>query len=167
LRRRHPRRLASHAPAVVNSQRQELQRPASHQRPDELRLHRAGSAARAAIVAEGLDPTIGYLHTDPRRSGKDSGAHALVLDLMEPLRPCADAAVLAVISEHTFAPDDLHVTTEGACRLNPQLARYVAAKVLGSELPGPQTSPSGGQRSQAKSVPRSSAWPAMRIGTSG
>ena len=87
---------------------------------------------RAAIVTEGLDPAIGYLHADPSRSDKDSGAHALVLDLMEPLRPCA--AVLAVISEHAFALHDLHVTTQSAYRLNPQLARYVAAKVLGSEL---------------------------------
>jgi CRISP-associated protein Cas1 len=95
------------------------------------------SAVRAAIVVEGLDPTIGYLHADPRHSDRDTGAHAFVLDLMEPLRPCADAAVLAIISEHTFARDDFHVTTEGACRLNPQLARYIAAKVLASEQSGP------------------------------
>jgi hypothetical protein len=107
------------------------------------------STTRAAIVTEGLDPAIGYLHAHPSRSDRDSGARALVLDLMEPLRPCA--GVLAVISGHAFAPHDPHVTTQSAYRLNPQLARYVAAKVLGSELPGPQSSSNGRRRRQAKS----------------
>jgi CRISPR-associated protein Cas1 len=46
------------------------------------------SQVRIAAVAQGLDPTIGYLHTSRR------GRVALAYDLMEPLRPRVDRLVL-------------------------------------------------------------------------
>jgi CRISPR-associated endonuclease Cas1 len=75
---------------------------------------------RIAAVSQGLDPTIGYLHTSrPRRV-------ALVYDLMEPLRPHVDRQVLAFLRSHTSAPSDFVLGTDGTCRLHPQLARRVA-----------------------------------------
>jgi CRISPR-associated endonuclease Cas1 len=77
------------------------------------------------IIAVGLDPSIGYLH------GNYGNKAALVYDLMEPIRPIADRAVLEFVQRHVFDPADFTLTKEGVCRLNPQLAqsvvRFVAA----------------------------------------
>lgn len=78
------------------------------------------SQARIAIVGAGLDPTIGYLHACR------PGRQALVYDLMEPVRPEVDRMVLEFICSRTFAPKDFVLTSGGACRLHPQLARLVA-----------------------------------------
>jgi CRISP-associated protein Cas1 len=84
---------------------------------------------RAQIVASGLDPTIGYFH------GSYRGKHALVFDLMEPLRPMVDRAVLGFVQRRVFKPGDFTLTREGVCRLNPQLARsVVATAALPSDL---------------------------------
>ncbi len=78
------------------------------------------SQVRIALVSQGLDPTIGYLHAcRPRRA-------ALVYDLMEPLRPQVDQLVLHFSRSHTFAPSDFNQDTHGVCRLHPQLARQLA-----------------------------------------
>jgi CRISPR-associated endonuclease Cas1 len=78
------------------------------------------SQVRIAVVAHGLDPTVGYLHASyPNRL-------ALVYDLMEPLRPVVDRRVLGIVREHTFSPSDFVVTQRGVCRLHPQLARFLA-----------------------------------------
>jgi CRISP-associated protein Cas1 len=75
------------------------------------------SQVRMQIVAEGLDPTIGYLHTStPERQ-------ALVLDLMEPQRPIVDGKVLEIVQAHVFHPADFTIRCDGVCRLNPVLAR--------------------------------------------
>jgi CRISPR/Cas system-associated endonuclease Cas1 len=58
------------------------------------------SQMRIATVAQGLDPTIGYLHACR------PGRVALVYDLMEPLRPWADRLVLDFVYCHTFSPSD-------------------------------------------------------------
>jgi CRISPR-associated protein Cas1 len=79
---------------------------------------------RIQILAAGLDPRIGTLH------GKYAGKHALVFDLMEPLRPVVDAALLRFIHSHTFAPGDFTITSDGICRLNPQLPRIVVSLIL-------------------------------------
>jgi CRISPR-associated protein Cas1 len=50
------------------------------------------SQVRIAVVSQGLDPTIGYLHTSR------PGRAALVYDLMEPLRPQVDRLVLAFLA---------------------------------------------------------------------
>jgi CRISPR-associated protein Cas1 len=77
------------------------------------------SQGRMQIVAEGLDPTIGYLHTStPKRQ-------ALVLDLMEPHRPLVDRSVLEFVQAHVFHPADFSMRSDGACRLNPQMAKQV------------------------------------------
>ena len=78
---------------------------------------------RMHIVAAGLDPTIGYFHGDYRDK------HALVYDLMEPLRPIADKVILNFVERNTFSPADIMVTREGICRLNPQLARSIVRAI--------------------------------------
>jgi CRISPR-associated endonuclease Cas1 len=78
------------------------------------------SQVRIAVVAHGLDPTIGYLHASyPNRL-------ALVYDLMEPLRPQVDRLVLDFVRANTFSPTDFVLTPTGVCRLHPQLARRIA-----------------------------------------
>ena len=82
------------------------------------------SQVRIATVSQGLDPTLGYLHTcRPRRV-------ALVYDLMEPLRPRVDRLVLSFLRSYTFAPSDFALRPDGVCRLHPQLARQVAKQTL-------------------------------------
>jgi CRISP-associated protein Cas1 len=79
------------------------------------------SQVRMQIVAEGLDPTIGYLHTStPERQ-------ALVLDLMEPQRPLVDREVLEFVQAHTFHPADFTIRSDGACRINPEMARRIVS----------------------------------------
>jgi CRISPR-associated endonuclease Cas1 len=78
------------------------------------------SKVRIATVSQGLDPTIGYLHT-----GRP-GRVALVYDLMEPLRPRVDRLVLDFVRSYTFASSDFTVDTRGVCRLHPQLAKRMA-----------------------------------------
>ncbi len=82
------------------------------------------SQVRMQVLAAALDPTIGYLH------GSYKGKHALVLDLMEPLRPIADRAVLEFVQRTVFSRADFELTERGVCRLNPQLARNVG-KIAG------------------------------------
>jgi CRISPR-associated protein Cas1 len=77
------------------------------------------SQVRIEAVAQGLDPTIGYMHASQGRRP------ALVFDLMEPLRPKVDRMVLAFVREHTFSPVDFVVGPTGVCRIHPQLARRV------------------------------------------
>ncbi len=81
------------------------------------------SEVRVQIVAAGLDPTIGYLH------GSYGNKQTLVFDLMEPLRPVIDRAILAVVQNHIFSPGDFTITNSGVCRLNPQLALAVVRGV--------------------------------------
>ncbi len=82
------------------------------------------SQVRIVAVSQGLDPTIGYLHTCR------PGRAALVYDLMEPLRPRVDRPVLCFVLSRTFAPSDFILDTNGVCRLHPQLARQIARSAL-------------------------------------
>lgn len=52
----------------------------------------------------------------------------LVYDLIEPLCPLVDRAVLDFALSHTFTPGDFTINQWGGCRLNPQLAKIVASK---------------------------------------
>jgi CRISPR-associated endonuclease Cas1 len=79
---------------------------------------------RIAVVAAGLDPTIGYLHA--RRPGRV----ALVYDLMEPLRPRVDQDVLGFVQKHIFSPGDFVMTNSGACRLHSKLAHSITRSVV-------------------------------------
>jgi CRISPR-associated endonuclease Cas1 len=74
------------------------------------------SEVRAQVLAAGLDPTIGYLH------GSYRGKHALVFDLMEPLRPVVDRSVLQSVQDRALEPGDFTMWPDGICRLNPGLA---------------------------------------------
>ena len=81
------------------------------------------SQVRMEIVAAGLDPTIGYLHSC------QPGRPALVFDLMEPLRPVVDREILTFVRNETFEPADFTIKKNGVCRLNPQLARRVIGTI--------------------------------------
>lgn len=82
------------------------------------------SQVRIAAVTQGLDPTIGYLHSCRL------GRVALVYDLMEPLRPRVDRLVLDFASSQLFASSDFIMDTRGVCRLHPQLAKRTAKLAL-------------------------------------
>jgi len=76
-----------------------------------------------AVVAAGLDPTIGYFH------GRYDGKQTLALDLMEPKRSQVDRAVLEFAKAHTFSAGDVMLLDGGVCRLNPQVAGNIVALV--------------------------------------
>ncbi|WP_371348909.1 type I-C CRISPR-associated endonuclease Cas1c [Ancylobacter sp. IITR112] len=72
-----------------------------------------GHDCRSALEAHGLDPQVGFLHSD--RPGRAS----LALDLMEELRPVlADRLVLSLINRRQLAADDFTVEDAGGVRLN-------------------------------------------------
>ena len=81
---------------------------------------------RIAVVAAGLDPTIGYLHA------QRPGRVALVYDLMEPLRPAVDQEVLRFVQKHIFSRGDFVMTDSGACRLHPILKAIAIATTAAS-----------------------------------
>jgi CRISP-associated protein Cas1 len=81
------------------------------------------SQVRMQVMAAGLDPTIGIFHGNAR------GQHGLVYDLMEPLRPIVDRTVLKFMQAHRFHPADFSITSDGVCRLNPEMAKCVARLV--------------------------------------
>lgn len=80
----------------------------------------AEAECRLAAIAVGLDPGIGISHTD--KKARDS----LVLDLLEPVRPVVDAAVLRMLDRRYFRASDFHETAQGACRLLPPLTHELA-----------------------------------------
>jgi CRISPR-associated protein Cas1 len=59
------------------------------------------------IVAEGYDPTIGFLHTH------SVDRPVLVFDFMEPPRPIVDRKVLEFVQVHTFHPGDFTIRRDG------------------------------------------------------
>ncbi len=80
----------------------------------------AETECRFACLAVGLDPGLGFLHTD--RRGRDS----LALDLLEVLRPHVEHYVLRLAAGHTFRAADFHETREGKCVLLPPLTHTLA-----------------------------------------
>ncbi len=76
--------------------------------------------ARLAALALGLDPALGLLHADQR--WRDS----LACDLMEPVRPTADAFLLHWLRTRTFNKGEFFETREGQCRLLPPLTHQLA-----------------------------------------
>jgi CRISPR-associated protein Cas1 len=57
------------------------------------------------------------------------GSSKFIFDLMEPRRPRVDRAVLAFVKSHVFDPSDFVIRSDDVCRLNPEMARMVVAKV--------------------------------------
>jgi CRISPR-associated protein Cas1 len=87
------------------------------------------SRVRSQLIALGYDPTIGFIHS----YGEDRAA--LVLDLMEPLRPVVDRIALGLIRSEPFNPADFTIRGDGVCRLNPELAKALVG-LLESETLG-------------------------------
>jgi CRISPR-associated endonuclease Cas1 len=81
------------------------------------------SRLRIETIRVGLDQSIGYLHLSRE------GRAALLLDLIEPMRPMVDQAILRFVRDQTFSPADFTLAADGTCRLHPQLARRVVAEV--------------------------------------
>jgi CRISP-associated protein Cas1 len=57
------------------------------------------------------------------------GSSKFIFDLMEPERPKVDRAVLDFVKRHVFDSADFVIRADGVCRLNPEMARMVVAKV--------------------------------------
>jgi CRISPR-associated protein Cas1 len=81
------------------------------------------SELRIKAIADGYDPTIGIMHEGRHGSSK------FVFDLMEPERPKVDRAILDFVEATVFDPADFTMRSDGVVRLNPQLARMVAARL--------------------------------------
>jgi CRISP-associated protein Cas1 len=86
------------------------------------------SEIRIKAISEGYDRTIGIMH-----EGSD-GSSKFIFDLMEPERPKVDRAVLDFVKGHVFDPADFVIRADGVCRLNPEMARMVVAKVCVENL---------------------------------
>jgi CRISPR-associated endonuclease Cas1 len=81
------------------------------------------SQVRIETARIGLDAATGFLHqTQPDRP-------ALILDLIEPLRPAVDEVVLAFVGAQTFAPADFTIGSDGTCRLHPELVRRLVGEI--------------------------------------
>lgn len=79
-----------------------------------------GHDCRSALEAHGLDPQVGFLHTD--RPGRAS----LALDLMEELRPVlADRLTLSLINRRQLTADDFVVEEAGGVRLTDDARKRV------------------------------------------
>ena len=74
---------------------------------------------KGRVVGAGLDPSIGIMH------GNFRSDFPLVLDLMEPMRPVVDRAILEFALSNAFTPDDFTINRVGGCRINPQLAKVL------------------------------------------
>ena len=77
-------------------------------------------------ITHGFDPLLGVMHDQREKSKQYTPSFAL--DIMEPLRPVADRAVLKLIEEERFCVADFELQSDGVCRLNPELARHVAQR---------------------------------------
>jgi CRISP-associated protein Cas1 len=60
----------------------------------------------------------------------NDGWSKFTFDLMEPERPKVDRAVLDFVKATLFDPADFVIRCDGVCRLNPEMARMVMARVL-------------------------------------
>jgi CRISP-associated protein Cas1 len=79
-----------------------------------------GHDCRSALEAHGLDPQVGFLHTD--RPGRAS----LALDLMEELRPVlADRLALSLVNRGQLAADDFVIEEAGGVRMTDDARKRV------------------------------------------
>ena len=88
---------------------------------------------RIAAVSEGLDPTIGYLHS------YRLGRVALVYDLMEPLRPKVDQLVLDLLDVSPQSPclKSITETTATCGRVRTETRTRYSASSAGAEVSAP------------------------------
>jgi hypothetical protein len=66
--------------------------------------------------------------TGTNHEGSD-GSSKFIFDLMEPERPKVDRVVLDFVRAHVFDPADFVIRSDGVCRLNPEMARMVVARI--------------------------------------
>jgi CRISPR-associated endonuclease Cas1 len=78
------------------------------------------SEARLALLAHGLDPTLGVLHADQRN--RDS----LAFDAMEPVRADVDAFLLDLLEDRVFTARDFAELPNGICRITAPLTHELA-----------------------------------------
>ena len=78
------------------------------------------SESRLALLAVGLDPTLGVLHADQRN--RDSFA----LDAMESVRPAVDAFILDLLEERTLTSRDFAELPNGVCRVRAPLTHELS-----------------------------------------
>jgi CRISPR-associated endonuclease Cas1 len=81
------------------------------------------SETRIQAVSEGYDPSRGIMHD---RKDSQSG---FIFDLMEPERPKVDRAVLEFVKANPLHAADLTITSDGVCRLNPEMAKSLVAAI--------------------------------------
>jgi CRISPR-associated endonuclease Cas1 len=90
-----------------------------------LTYHFGAISTRAALVAVGIDPALGFVHADQR--GKD----AAVFDAIECIRPIIDGWVLtALVAERTWTRKDVFEMSDGSVRIAPKLTQEIAESVL-------------------------------------
>ncbi len=80
----------------------------------------AESECRLAAIACGLDPGLGFLHTDT--ANRDS----LALDLIEPIRPAIEAWILNWLLTEPLRRSDFSEGPDGNCRLSAILCSKLA-----------------------------------------
>jgi hypothetical protein len=73
-----------------------------------------------ACAAVGLDPGLGIVHNDAR------GRQSMALDIMEPVRPEAEAFVLDMLEGRTFRKAEFTETEHGHVRLRAPLTHELA-----------------------------------------
>jgi hypothetical protein len=83
----------------------------------------AEAECRLACLMIGLDPGLGFLHTDT--NARDS----LALDLIEAVRPDVDAYAIDLVRGHMFRYDDFVERDDGHCRILPPLTHALAATI--------------------------------------
>ncbi len=116
-----------------------------------------------ACQAVGLDPGLGVVHNDSK------GRASLALDIMEPVRPLAEAFVLDLVGSRTFRKAEFTEAPDGAVRLLPPLSHRLAetlprwsaavapvaehvAHILGDALEGKFTAATPLTRDRAKTA---------------
>ncbi len=83
-------------------------------------LAMATAEARLALLAHGLDPTLGVLHSDQRN--RDS----LALDAVEGVRADVDAFLLDLLEDREFTARDFGELPNGVCRIAAPLTHELA-----------------------------------------
>ncbi len=84
----------------------------------------AESECRLAASACGLDPGIGFLHTDT--ANRDS----LALDLIETIRPAIEAWLLDWLTSEPLRRSDFSEAADGNCRLSSDLCKKLSQTAL-------------------------------------
>jgi CRISPR-associated protein Cas1 len=82
----------------------------------------AAGSLTAQIVACGLAPAIGFLHSDK------PGRHSLIYDAIEPVRPLIEHNVVSFIRKRQFGANDFVQTNDGSIRINDDLLKVFIAE---------------------------------------